>query len=234
MAGAIVHRGPDDDRLPYRARITRCISASAAWRSSMSPAAISRCGTRMLRSACCSTARSTIRRNCAPSWSRPGIVFRSDHSDTEVLVHGYEQWGEDLPARLNGMFAFVIWDRPRRRLFAARDRFGEKPFYYVAAPGFLRLRLRTVGADPASRRRSHDRSARAAEVLRLRLHPRAQRALSRRPQASGRLLSHARPCRFPRARAALLALRHRGRRARAGRAHCANSPRNCARCWTAR
>jgi asparagine synthase (glutamine-hydrolysing) len=66
-----------------------------------------------------------------------GHVFRSDHSDTEVLVHGYEQWGEGLPARLNGMFAFVIWDRPRRRLFAARDRFGEKPFYYVARPGFF-------------------------------------------------------------------------------------------------
>jgi asparagine synthase (glutamine-hydrolysing) len=66
-----------------------------------------------------------------------GHVFQTDHSDTEVLVHGYEQWGEDLPARLNGMFAFVVWDRPRQRLFAARDRFGEKPFFYVARPGFF-------------------------------------------------------------------------------------------------
>jgi len=66
-----------------------------------------------------------------------GHVFRGDHSDTEVLVHGYEKWGEELPSRLNGMFAFVVWDRSRRRLFAARDRFGEKPFYYATRPGFF-------------------------------------------------------------------------------------------------
>ena len=51
-------------------------------------------------------------------------------SDTEVLLHGYEQWGESLPCRLRGMFAFVIWNRKKKELFCARDYFGIKPFYY--------------------------------------------------------------------------------------------------------
>ena len=51
-------------------------------------------------------------------------------SDTEVLLHGYEQWGKGLPAKLRGMFAFVIWDKTTGTLFGARDIFGIKPFYY--------------------------------------------------------------------------------------------------------
>ena len=58
-----------------------------------------------------------------------GHVFAT-HSDTEVLLHGYEEWGEELPKKLRGMFAFVIWDKARRTLFGARDIFGIKPFYY--------------------------------------------------------------------------------------------------------
>lgn len=59
----------------------------------------------------------------------------SSQGDSEVLLHGYEEWGEALPERLRGMFAFAIWDEKAQTLFAARDPFGIKPFYYAIARG---------------------------------------------------------------------------------------------------
>jgi asparagine synthase (glutamine-hydrolysing) len=58
-----------------------------------------------------------------------GHQFKTQ-SDTEAIVHGYEQWGDEVLPRLNGMFAIALWDEPRRRLLLARDRMGKKPLYW--------------------------------------------------------------------------------------------------------
>lgn len=62
-----------------------------------------------------------------------GVVFAS-HTDTEVLLKGYAQWGIEVVERTRGMFAFALWDRAREELILARDRFGEKPLYYARNP----------------------------------------------------------------------------------------------------
>ncbi len=59
------------------------------------------------------------------------------HSDTEVLLHAYGQWGEECLERLNGIFAFAVWEEKRRRLFLARDRMGVKPLFYWQEGGKL-------------------------------------------------------------------------------------------------
>ena len=59
------------------------------------------------------------------------------HSDVETLVHGYEQWGDDVPNHLHGMFAFAIWDEDRERLLLGRDRLGKKPLIYAESNGRL-------------------------------------------------------------------------------------------------
>src|SRR5438093_5509903 len=67
---------------------------------------------------------------------RPGLLARGHRyrtrSDTETILHLYEEEGERCVQRLQGMFAFAIWDRVRRRLFLARDRLGIKPLYYAS------------------------------------------------------------------------------------------------------
>ncbi|MCI9216471.1 MAG: asparagine synthase (glutamine-hydrolyzing) [Dorea sp.] len=67
---------------------------------------------------------------------RAGHTFISN-TDSETLLHGYEQWGEGLLSRLRGMYAFVIWDIPQKKLFAARDIFGIKPLYFAHMNGTL-------------------------------------------------------------------------------------------------
>jgi asparagine synthase (glutamine-hydrolysing) len=66
------------------------------------------------------------------------LGFRArTRSDTETILHAYAAWGERCVERFDGMFAFVIHDAPRRRLFGARDRMGEKPLYYAASEGLF-------------------------------------------------------------------------------------------------
>jgi asparagine synthase (glutamine-hydrolysing) len=71
-------------------------------------------------------------------------------SDVEVVVHGYEVWGDDVAKRLRGMFAFAIWDQKRERLVLGRDRLGKKPLVYRHADGALRFasELSALVADP--------------------------------------------------------------------------------------
>lgn len=62
--------------------------------------------------------------------SKKGHKFKNN-SDTESILHGYEEYGEKILDKLEGMFAFVIWDKKKEKVFAARDFFGIKPFYYT-------------------------------------------------------------------------------------------------------
>jgi len=64
-----------------------------------------------------------------------GVIFQTDHSDTEVLLHGYRKWGRSVVDRLNGMWAFALLDRPQGALWLSRDRFGKKPLYYSQRHG---------------------------------------------------------------------------------------------------
>jgi len=64
-----------------------------------------------------------------------GCEFQTDHSDTEVLLHAWRTWGEAFVSRLNGMWAFAIYDRDQDCLFLSRDRFGKKPLYWFQQAG---------------------------------------------------------------------------------------------------
>src|SRR5687768_11744116 len=72
-------------------------------------------------------------------------------TDTEILPHLYEEYGEAMLEHINGMFAFALWDKRRKKLFIARDRFGEKPLYYGVFAGKLIFasELKVLLANPS-------------------------------------------------------------------------------------
>lgn len=85
---------------------------------------------------------------------RFGHRFRTDHSDSEMIVHAFEEWGINCLDRFRGMFALAIWDARDETLWLARDRIGVKPLYWSAYDGRLVFgsELKTILADPRRRR----------------------------------------------------------------------------------
>jgi len=127
MAAAIIHRGPDDEGFYFKENVAM--------------------GMRRLSIIDLATGRQPISNEDGSVWVvfngeiynfpelRRRLLARghqfSTRSDTEVIVHLYEDHGDDLIDHLNGMFAFALWDERRRRLLVARDRMGEKPLYFT-------------------------------------------------------------------------------------------------------
>jgi asparagine synthase (glutamine-hydrolysing) len=101
-------------------------------------------------------------RELQPQLEGRGHVFRT-RSDTEAIVHAYEEYGTACVDHLRGMFAFAIWDDREKRLFLARDRAGEKPLYYTVTPT---ARWFWLGTEITSRthRRSSAKPARSLSM----------------------------------------------------------------------
>jgi len=94
-------------------------------------------------------------RELIPELQSRGHVFRT-RSDTEVIVHAWEEWGKDCVRRFRGMFAFALWDRRRESLFLARDRLGVKPLYYAVLDDGLLLFGSELKSLLAARRKAWD------------------------------------------------------------------------------
>jgi asparagine synthase (glutamine-hydrolysing) len=133
MSGRLVHRGPDDDGLFCEGPV-----ALAARRLSIIDLAGGHQPIASEDGSAVVVQNGEIYnfRELKRELEGRGHRFATD-CDTEVLVHGYEEWGEGFVERLRGMFAIALWDKRRQRLLLARDRFGIKPLYYRHVDGGL-------------------------------------------------------------------------------------------------
>ena len=132
MQAALRHRGPDQEGLfcaPHAvlAHTRLCVIDRERGRQPMSAGPEGRVCTLVYNGELYNTEE--LRRDLAAAgWSFDG------HSDTEVLLKAYLEWGEACPEKLNGIYAFAVWDAAQERLFLARDRMGVKPLFYTLPP----------------------------------------------------------------------------------------------------
>src|SRR5574337_491100 len=132
MAGAIIHRGPDEDGFFLGDKISL--------------------GMRRLSIIDVTTGHQPVHNEDKTVWAvfngeiynfqeirknleANGHRFYTDHSDTECIVHLFEEYGVDFVHRINGMFAIALWDQKTETLFLIRDRMGVKPLFYTSASG---------------------------------------------------------------------------------------------------
>jgi len=89
-----------------------------------------------------------------PELEKAGHKFKTDHSDTEVIIHAFEEWGIDCIDKFRGMFAFAIWDNRNKELWIARDRIGIKPVYYTVNNGrfIFASEIKAILQDPLIKR----------------------------------------------------------------------------------
>ena len=89
-----------------------------------------------------------------------GHIWKTDHSDTEVIVHAYEEWGMDFLEKLRGMFAISIWDKNKRNMILVRDRLGIKPLYYSINSERLIFasEIKAILMDPDQKRKVDEES----------------------------------------------------------------------------
>ena len=147
------------------------------------------------------------RRAAARAGDPPAHRSEPDHSDTEVLLNAYRQWGPELTNHLNGMWAFAIYDAPRHRLFLSRDRFGQKPLFHSFQNGTFAFASELTSLLQHQAVRASVSALSVQKVLRVWVHPCAALAIRAGVQDPRRLQSGRRHSNAGAADHALLGLR---------------------------